>query len=423
MPHLLRLGAYHRWSPHARRRPACLGREPRRRAPSSVQPAPTLYPPLLPHRPFALGEKSLRRRTRRPRRAWASSTGLLRSAARRRSGRERTRGRTARWAASVLVRRTTAPICFDINTAFTFSDYDYMGGEVYRNVSRTSRQVSYNQVKSTLGFTDSCMPSCSGGVAGTDLTSPAMTGTTSAECTSPPSRLCRPSPTLSRTSSTAHLPFHASSSARSTRTVLPPRARHRFQAQVPEACAAARALLTRATGPQTKMSASDPNSSIFMSDAAGQIQNKFDKHRFSGGREAEGKHMEFPGDPDVDIAYQYLTFLLEDDAALEALSEHGAIADWLVLWLCCVVQEYSAETLLTGQLKTKCAGLLQVFVKDFQEWKAKVTEKIRYIQGLDAQDPTELQEEQSGAVQLGSGEAAPRSKTLNLISWSYICCD
>ncbi|KZP32459.1 hypothetical protein FIBSPDRAFT_477653 [Athelia psychrophila] len=56
-----------------------------------------------------------------------------------------------------------------------------MGGEVYRNVSRTSRQVSYNQVKYMLGFTDSCVPSCSGGVAGTDLTSPAITGTTSAK--------------------------------------------------------------------------------------------------------------------------------------------------------------------------------------------------------------------------------------------------
>ncbi|KZP04707.1 hypothetical protein FIBSPDRAFT_1054508 [Athelia psychrophila] len=77
--------------------------------------------------------------------------------------------------------RTTAPTCLDINKSFIFSEYDYMGGEPYRTVSRISRQVSYNQVKSTFGFTDSCVPSCSGVVAGTDLTSLAITGTTSAK--------------------------------------------------------------------------------------------------------------------------------------------------------------------------------------------------------------------------------------------------
>ena len=72
-------------------------------------------------------------------------------------------------------------------------------------------------------------------------------------------------------------------------------------------------------GPQTKMSASDPNSSIFMTDKAGQIKNKINKHGFSGGKETEEEHRRLGGDPDVDVSYQYLTFFLDDDKELEAL--------------------------------------------------------------------------------------------------------
>ena len=69
-------------------------------------------------------------------------------------------------------------------------------------------------------------------------------------------------------------------------------------------------------GPQTKMSASDPNSSIFMTDTAGQIKNKINKHGFSGGKETEEEHRRLGGDPDVDVSYQYLSFFLDDDDEL-----------------------------------------------------------------------------------------------------------
>lgn len=69
------------------------------------------------------------------------------------------------------------------------------------------------------------------------------------------------------------------------------------------------------------MSASDPNSSIYMSDTAAQIKNKVNKHGFSGGRETEEEHRMYGGDPDVDVSYQYLTFFLEDDEELETLGE------------------------------------------------------------------------------------------------------
>lgn len=61
------------------------------------------------------------------------------------------------------------------------------------------------------------------------------------------------------------------------------------------------------------MSASDPNSSIYLSDTPSQIRNKIKRYAFSGGQETMEEHRRLGGNPDVDVAYQYLGFLLEDD--------------------------------------------------------------------------------------------------------------
>ena len=55
------------------------------------------------------------------------------------------------------------------------------------------------------------------------------------------------------------------------------------------------------------MSASNPNSAIFMPDTDKQIKNKINKHAFSGGQETLELHRELGGNPNVDVAYQYLT--------------------------------------------------------------------------------------------------------------------
>jgi tryptophanyl-tRNA synthetase len=74
-------------------------------------------------------------------------------------------------------------------------------------------------------------------------------------------------------------------------------------------------------GPQTKMSASDPNSSIYMTDTPKQIKVKINKHGFSGGRETEEEHRRLGGDPDVDVSFQYLSFFLDDDEELASIRE------------------------------------------------------------------------------------------------------
>ena len=118
------------------------------------------------------------------------------------------------------------------------------------------------------------------------------------------------------------------------------------------------------------MSASDPNSSIFMTDTPSQIKNKINRHGFSGGQETEEEHKRLGGNPDVDVSYQYLTFMLDDDEELEKLYNVSADVNLFgpaIYQFHQLLQDYRAGTLLTGQLKARCIQVLQQLIKGFQE--------------------------------------------------------
>lgn len=233
--------------------------------------------------------------------------------------------------------RDIIAVGFKLEKTFIFSDYDYLGGPFYRNVSKISRQITINQAKATFGFNDSdnigkihfaaiqAAPSFSNSF-------PHIFG----EVTNIPSLIpC----------AIDQDPYF-----RLTRDVAQ-------KLKYPKPTLLHAKFFPALQGPQTKMSASDVNSSIFMSDTPGQIKNKINKHGFSGGKETEEEHRRLGGDPDVDVSYQYLSFFLDDDEELQRIGE-----------------EYRAGRLLTGQLKAKCIQVLQAFVKDFQDRKARVTD-------------------------------------------------
>lgn len=104
------------------------------------------------------------------------------------------------------------------------------------------------------------------------------------------------------------------------------------------------------------MSASDANSSIFLTDTPKQIKNKVNKHAFSGGRDTVEDHRKYGGNPEVDVAYMYLTFFLEDDEQLEKIR-----------------QDYSSGALLTGELKKILIDTLQPMIAAHQEKRKEVT--------------------------------------------------
>jgi tryptophanyl-tRNA synthetase len=118
-------------------------------------------------------------------------------------------------------------------------------------------------------------------------------------------------------------------------------------------------FLTALQGAGGKMSASNPNSAIFMSDSPKEIKNKINKHAFSGGQETLELHREKGGNPDIDVPYQYLSYFEDDDEKLLRLAD-----------------EYRKGELLTGEMKKQCIEMMTQYVKKFQEARAKVTDEV-----------------------------------------------
>ena len=112
-------------------------------------------------------------------------------------------------------------------------------------------------------------------------------------------------------------------------------------------------------GSGTKMSASNVDSSIYLSDTPKQIQKKIGK-AFSGGQDTRELHKELGGRTAVDVPYQYLTFFLEDDDELEDIR-----------------RKYESGEMETGEIKKRCTEVVQADVKSFQERRKAVTPEIR----------------------------------------------
>lgn len=112
-------------------------------------------------------------------------------------------------------------------------------------------------------------------------------------------------------------------------------------------------------GAKTKMSSSDPNSTIFVCDTAKQVKNKINKHAFSGGQATIEDHRKLGGNCDIDISYQYLTFILDDDEKLEQIRK-----------------DYTSGALLTGELKKILIELLNPILLEHQTRRAQITDEV-----------------------------------------------
>lgn len=112
-------------------------------------------------------------------------------------------------------------------------------------------------------------------------------------------------------------------------------------------------------GAKTKMSASDPNSTIYLTDTPKQLKNKVNKHAFSGGKTTVEEHRQFGGNCDIDISFQYLRFFLEDDDRLEQIRK-----------------DYTSGTLLTGELKKILIDTLTPIITQHQERRAKISDDV-----------------------------------------------
>ena len=112
-------------------------------------------------------------------------------------------------------------------------------------------------------------------------------------------------------------------------------------------------------GLQTKMSASDETSAIFLTDSPAQIKNKINKYAFSGGGDTIEEHRIKGGNCDTDISFQYLKYFMEDDDKLESIRK-----------------SYSSGELLTGQMKKETIEVIQKLVAEHQRRRAEATDDV-----------------------------------------------
>ena len=100
-----------------------------------------------------------------------------------------------------------------------------------------------------------------------------------------------------------------------------------------------------------KMSASDPNGTIYTTDGPGQVRKKILKYAFSGGRADAAEHRRLGGDPDSDVSYQYLRMFFEpDDSRLEKIR-----------------QDYASGRMLSGELKQILVEKVNGFLAGHQQ--------------------------------------------------------
>ncbi|KAJ3407909.1 tryptophan---tRNA ligase [Chytriomyces confervae] len=228
---------------------------------------------------------------------------------------------------------------FDPKRTFMFSNLDYMGGGFYSNVVKIAKCITFSQARAAFGFSDSdnigkihfasiqAAPSFSN-------TFPHMFGTKGdIPCLIP----C----------AIDQDPYF-----RITRDVA-------VRLKYPKPALIHAQFFPALQGSGTKMSASKAESAIYITDSPAVIKNKINRHAFSGGGATAELHATNGGNPDVDVAFQWLKFLLDDDAELETIE-----------------RTYRAGTLSTSNLKKRCIEVVTKIVVEIQERRKLVTDEL-----------------------------------------------
>jgi tryptophanyl-tRNA synthetase len=109
-----------------------------------------------------------------------------------------------------------------------------------------------------------------------------------------------------------------------------------------------------------KMSSSDSNSYIALTDTPKEAENKIKKYAFSGGQSTVEEHRKKGGNPDIDVSYQYLYMFFEDD---DKKIKH-------------IYDDYKSGKMLTGELKQILIDKMKRFLEHHQQEREKAKEKI-----------------------------------------------
>ncbi|MEL9999341.1 MAG: tryptophan--tRNA ligase [Thermoplasmata archaeon] len=115
------------------------------------------------------------------------------------------------------------------------------------------------------------------------------------------------------------------------------------------------------TGPEGKMSASMPETAIYLDDDKNTVKQKIMKYAFSGGQATIELHRKLGGNPDVDVSFQWLKYLFEpEDSKLNEIEEN-----------------YRSGKLLTGELKELLINRINEFLEKHRIEKENAKKTIK----------------------------------------------
>jgi len=238
-------------------------------------------------------------------------------------------------------------IGFDLKKTFIFSDMEFLdstfAAAFNENVRELGKRTTANQIRGTFGFTDSNNIS--------EFHFPAIQSAT-AFATSFPFIFGYDTKKVSKIPCLIPCAIDQDPYFRQCRDYAP-------KMKLPKPAIIHTVFLPSLKGSESKMSASDADSSIFLSDTDKQIKKKIGQ-AFSGGQETLEEQRKLGGRTNVDIPFQYLTFFLEDDEKLEELR-----------------QDYESGEITSGDMKAECTEQLQAYVRAFRDRRKAVTEQVR----------------------------------------------
>src|SRR3989338_11556939 len=113
-------------------------------------------------------------------------------------------------------------------------------------------------------------------------------------------------------------------------------------------------------GVEGKMSSSEADVAILTTDTPEMVKKKINKYAFSGGRDTLEEHRKLGGNPDVDISFQYLRILFEDDD--KKLDK--------------IEKDYRSGKLLSGELKAILIEKVNAFLKEHQKNREKAKSQV-----------------------------------------------
>ncbi len=118
-------------------------------------------------------------------------------------------------------------------------------------------------------------------------------------------------------------------------------------------------FLPALNGPKGKMSASNEEQAILLTDSPKQIQKKINKHAFSGGGATLEEHREYGGNCEIDVSFQWLNILFIDS--------DNEIAN--------LRKSYESGDLLSGELKKILIEKVQEKIQFHQIMREKAIEE------------------------------------------------